>query len=67
MILARHAPEPPAQGPHVCAEDKQARQDAFRTGGRIVSAYGDWDARLWLLTEAADDTGDRCHGVPAAG
>ncbi len=44
-----------------------ASQDAFRTGGYIVSACGDGDARLWLLAEAADDTGDRCHGVPAAG
>ena len=43
----------------LCAGDKQASQDALGTGGRIVSAYGDGDARLWPLTEAADDTGDR--------
>jgi hypothetical protein len=44
----------------LCDEDKQANEDALRTGGRLFSAYGDGDARLWLTTEATDDAGDRC-------
>ena len=43
----------------LCAEDKQANEEAVRTGARIFSAYGEGDIRLWLITEAADETGYR--------
>jgi hypothetical protein len=44
----------------LCDEDTQANEEALCTGGRIFSAYGDGDARIWLITEARDGTGTRC-------
>jgi hypothetical protein len=50
----------------VDAEDKAANDDALRDGSRLLSAYlldghGDDEERtkIWLLTEAADDHGNR--------
>ena len=52
----------------VDADDKAANDDALRDGSRILSAYllggdGDGDAdeatKIWLITEAADENGNR--------
>ncbi len=44
----------------VCAEDKQANEDALKTGARLMSAHFLPDeTKLWIITEAADDAGNR--------
>ena len=43
----------------LCEEDRQVNEQALRTGGRIFSAYGEGETRIWLITEAVDDHGDR--------
>ena len=44
----------------VCAEDKQANEDALKTGARLMSVYFLPDeTKLWIITEAADDDGTR--------
>ena len=44
----------------VCEEDKQANEDALKTGARLMSAYFLPDeTKLWIITEAADDAGTR--------
>lgn len=44
----------------VCEEDKQANEDALKTGARLLSAYFLPDeTKLWIITEAADDAGNR--------
>lgn len=44
----------------VCEEDKQANEDAIKTGARLMSAYFLPDeTKLWIITEAADDAGNR--------
>jgi hypothetical protein len=44
----------------VCAEDRQANEDALRTGARIFSAYLLPDnSRLWIITDATVDDGTR--------
>ena len=41
-------------------EDKQANNDALRTGARLLSAYFLSDeTKLWIITEAQDDKGRR--------
>lgn len=37
----------------VCAEDKQANDDALETGGRLLSAYVLSDgSKIWIISEA---------------
>ena len=44
----------------VCEEDKQANEEALKTGARLMSAYFLPDeTKLWIITEAADDDGNR--------
>ena len=44
----------------VCEEDKQANNEALRTGARLLSAYFLSDeTKLWIITEAEDDKGNR--------
>ncbi len=44
----------------VCEEDKQANNEALKTGARLMSAYFLPDeTKLWIITEAADDQGCR--------
>lgn len=50
----------------VDADDKAANDDALRDGSRILSAYlldgegnGTEATNIWLITEAADDSGNR--------
>jgi hypothetical protein len=43
----------------LCEEDREANEEALRSGGRIFSAYGEGGTRLWIITEAADGDGRR--------
>jgi hypothetical protein len=44
----------------LCDDDKQANDDALESGARIFSAYETHlGERLWVITEAADQTGYR--------
>ena len=44
----------------VCEEDKQANEDALKSGARLMSAYFLPDeTKMWIITEAADDDGNR--------
>jgi len=44
----------------VCKEDKQANEEALKTGARLMSAYFLPDeTKLWIITEATDDSGVR--------
>ena len=54
----------------VDTDDKAANDDALRDGSRILSAYlldgdrdgngeGDEATKIWLITEAADESGNR--------
>ena len=44
----------------VCDEDKQANEEAIKTGARLMSAYFLPDeSKVWIITEAADDAGKR--------
>jgi hypothetical protein len=42
-------------------EDKRLNDDALHNGSRILSAYilPDSDARIWIITDAADEEGKR--------
>jgi hypothetical protein len=43
-----------------CEEDRQANDQALIDGSRILSAYRTaLGVKVWIITEAADDTGDR--------
>ena len=55
--LARHAA---GDWGDVCADDRQANEDALRTGSRIFSAYFLPDnSRLWIITDATVADGTR--------
>lgn len=44
----------------VCDEDKALNDQALVDGGRLLSAYRTLKgSRLWVITEAADDNGNR--------
>ncbi len=44
----------------VCADDRRANDEALVDGSRILSAYRTLkNVRIWLITEAADDAGNR--------
>lgn len=44
----------------ICAEDRQANTDALVSGARLLSAYFLPDeSKLWIITDAQDDTGTR--------
>ena len=44
----------------VCEEDKQLNDQALIDGSRLLSAYRTIKGtRLWIITEAADDQGNR--------
>lgn len=56
-LLARHI-----QGDWgcVCAEDAAANEESIRDGSRILSAYKlKTGVKVWLITEAADERGNR--------
>jgi len=41
------------------AEDKRANEDALQSGARVFSSYRVGDDRVWIITNAADDAGNR--------
>lgn len=43
----------------ICAEDRAANFEAIHNGARLLSSYPVGDARLWIITEAADNRGCR--------
>jgi hypothetical protein len=43
----------------VDTHDKAANEDALKDGSRLMSVYKSEGKTLWIITEAADDTGDR--------
>ena len=43
----------------LCDEDKQLNDDSLEDGSRILSSYELGDEKLWIITEAADDRGNR--------
>ncbi len=44
----------------LCDEDRQANDQALIDGSRILSAYRTSNGeKLWIITEAADDSGSR--------
>ena len=44
----------------VAAQDAKANDEALGNGARILSAYDTQDGtRLWIITEAEDDCGQR--------
>jgi hypothetical protein len=45
----------------VCRDDKKANDEALKDGSRIISSYvlNDGETKLWLITEAEDDQGQR--------
>jgi hypothetical protein len=56
-FLSRHAA---GDWGDVGDDDKQLNNDALQDGSRILSAYHTAKGtRLWIITEAADDTGQR--------
>jgi len=36
----------------VCAEDRQANEDALASGGRLFSVYHAGGVKFWIITEA---------------
>jgi hypothetical protein len=44
----------------VCADDKEANEQSLLDGSRLLSAYRTTKGvKLWVITEAADDRGNR--------
>lgn len=46
----------------VCDDDRQANEDALKTGARIFSVYKDErleDGRFWIITDGDDEAGVR--------
>jgi hypothetical protein len=57
VFLAKHAS---GDWGEVCEGDKQANDDSLLDGSRLLSAYRTTKGeRLWIITEAADDEGNR--------
>lgn len=56
-FIARHAG---GDWGDVCADDKQANEDALVDGSRLLSSYKTSNGeKLWIITEATDDNGRR--------
>ena len=43
----------------LCDEDKELNDAAVRDGSRILSSYEIGDEKLWIISEAANDDGER--------
>ena len=57
FFLAKHAS---GDWGEVCDGDKKLNDEALADGGRLLSAYCTLEnERLWVITEAADDSGKR--------
>jgi hypothetical protein len=59
--LSRHAA---CDWGEVCDEDKQANDEALKTGARLLSAYHTVDdSKIWIITEA--DRSSTCILLPS--
>lgn len=57
VLIARHAKQ---DWGDVCPSDWRLNDEALVDGGRILSSYTlPTGVKLWLITEAEDDDGDR--------
>ena len=56
QLLSRHAA---CDWGDLCLEDKQLNDEALSDGSRILSSYKLGSEKLWIITEAADDCGQR--------
>jgi hypothetical protein len=57
FFLAKHAV---GDWGEVCDGDKKLNDEALVNGGRLLSAYRTLrNGRIWVITEAADDGGNR--------
>ena len=43
----------------LCEDDKQLNDEAVKDGSRILSSYELGDEKLWIISEAANDDGER--------
>lgn len=43
----------------LCEEDKETNEDALRCGARILASYQTCLGKIWIITEAEDDEGNR--------
>ena len=55
-LLSRHAR---ADWGLVCAQDREANNQALADGGRLLSAYDVAGERVWVITDAENDSGLR--------
>jgi hypothetical protein len=55
-LLQRHASMDWVELSH---EDKRANEQALHDGSRLLSSYVYSGHRIWVITEAADDDGNR--------
>jgi hypothetical protein len=55
-LLVRHAT---GDWGDLSAADKRENVNALRTGARIFSAYGQGDSKLYVITDAEYDDGER--------
>ena len=55
-LLSRHAR---GDWGLVCAQDRAANDSALDGGGRLLSAYDVGGERVWVITDAANDSGLR--------
>src|SRR5262245_22159819 len=57
VFLGRHSA---CDWGEVCEGDHQLNEQALQDGSRLLSAYTTKSGtKLWIITEAADDTGER--------
>ena len=47
--LSRHAR---GDWGELCPDDAQLNEDALKEGDRLVSVYGEWDQKFWIITES---------------
>jgi hypothetical protein len=55
-LIRRHAT---GDWGELCREDCAENERAVLTGGRILSAYGQGESRIWIITDAVGDDGHR--------
>ena len=56
QLLSRHVA---CDWGDLCIEDKQLNDEALSDGSRILSSYKLGNDKLWIITEAANDCGQR--------
>lgn len=56
LLLQRHQC---GQWGEICSADKTANDEALTTGGRLLSVYRVSEIRVYVITEAVNDSGQR--------